>query len=183
MVGVLVVASGCVSFNPLDLVYPKASGEKIVPGPRSDGKAVKERFTTILEDAASFLGGTWRPRGVGTPNWCGPVPGEDDGYMYIANWKRVEIVDDPKQITKLMIEHWKKQGYKVNTETWHDGTQVVRISAKSGDNYTFLNDEGELDLGGISLCYPGDWVEIRNAEYDEDERLHSTETPTPQPTP
>lgn len=183
LVGALTTVTGCSSFNPWDLVYPKESGEEVLPGPPTDGKITKARFSAVLDDTAVFIGGTWESGLVGTPTWCGPEAGKNDGYIYRVSWKRTEIAENPEAVTKSTIKHWKEQGYKITTETWHNGTQVVRISSKNGDDYWLQNDKGELTLGGNSGCYPGNWVDIRNNEYDEQDRLHPTETPTTQPSP
>lgn len=179
LAGVLVATVGCASFNPWDLVYPPVSSEEILPGPPTDGKGVKARFVSVLEDAAALLGGTWRPNAVGTPSECGPDLSKNEGFHYVADWDRVEIADDPDAVTKTLMKHWKEQGYKVEAGTWKNGTQTVNITTKSGDDYWFHNYEGELSLGAASSCYPGDWHKIEFEETQENIRRRATETPVP----
>ncbi|MFZ4896645.1 hypothetical protein ACL9RL_19570 [Plantibacter sp. Mn2098] len=155
-----------------DLVGPVATTNT-----QTDPADVKSRLAGALDDAQNVLGGTWDPKDAQLADGCGDV-NDDTHFSYMSARYRNEPTDDYLGSTASLKKFWEDQDIVVSEVGYYETHRVLDAVMPWGDHIYFKTSEGRVWLTAETVCYPGNWVEIRK---EEGKALLATQTPSPTP--
>lgn len=162
--------AGCSPVN--DLIGPVPTTET-----ETDPEVVKARLATALDQAQEVLGGTWDEKDGKLANGCGPAD-DFSHFSYMSARYRNEPTADFIASTAALKAFWEEQGLSVEEISYDPTHRILAVTMPWGDDIDFKTEHGRVWITAETVCYPGNWAEIRK---EEGKALLATQTPSPTP--